>query len=305
MQNHAADSVHANAVPAFGLYGETWSSQVLDRMHWESIPARSRLHGWHIRPHRHSDLLQLMYVQRGPAHLEIDDATQRVDAPTLVLLPPLSVHGFRFHRRVQGHVLTLSAQVMAEFCNQWPALGRGLAQPACLEASGEAGMLDHLFDTVAGEYQGRRPARAEMLQALVAQLLVWTARACQSRVDAPMQDTTPHARGARHLQAYLSLVDAHFREHWPLQRYAQQVGVSSGHLNALCRRLAGATALQLQQRRLLLEAQRSLTYTTLDVQQVAAMLGFSDAAYFSRWFSRSAGCAPSAFRSRGRRQGVG
>jgi AraC family transcriptional activator of pobA len=306
MPTTAKEVDERQAVPAFGLYGEAWSSQALDRMHWESIPARSRLHGWRIQPHRHSDLLQLMYVQRGPARLMIDADRHLVDRPTLVLLPPLSVHGFDFSRRVQGHVLTLDAPVVSEFSGRWPLSARVLSRPACLAAGEEAAMLDQVFAAVADEYRGRRPARAAMLQALVSQLLVWTWRACLLQ-EQPLAESgsTPDARAARYLRSYLALVDTHFRQQWPLQRYAQQVGVSTGHLNAVCRGLAGASALQLLQRRRLLEAQRSLTYTSMDIQQVAASLGFSDAAYFSRWFSRNAGCAPRDFRqrSRGRQHG--
>ncbi|MGQ3468071.1 helix-turn-helix domain-containing protein, partial [Xanthomonas campestris] len=91
----------------------------------------------------------------------------------------------------------------------------------------------------------------------------------------------------------------HYRAHWSIARYAAQVGLTPGHLNAVCQRLANASALQLLQRRLMLEAGRSLRYTSMSVQQVAADLGFFDAAYFSRFFARHAGCSPSHFRAAG------
>ncbi len=48
----------------------------------------------------------------------------------------------------------------------------------------------------------------------------------------------------------------------------------------------------------MLEARRSLVYTTLTVQQLATVLGYADAAYFSRCFRRHAGCSPIQFRQR-------
>ncbi|WP_033487402.1 AraC family ligand binding domain-containing protein, partial [Xanthomonas phaseoli] len=65
------------AVPAFGLYGEQ-HADAAELLHWESIAARSRLHDWQIVPHRHEDLAQLVYVQRGPATLQLDGRTQRL-----------------------------------------------------------------------------------------------------------------------------------------------------------------------------------------------------------------------------------
>lgn len=49
--------------------------------------------------------------------------------------------------------------------------------------------------------------------------------------------------------------------------------------------------------RLLLEAQRDLTYTSLSVKQIAWSLGFADAAYFTRFFQRLAGRTPTQWRS--------
>lgn len=288
--------VPGQPVPAFRLYGETGDAAVADVLHWESIPARSRLHDWRIRPHRHHDLSQLLYVQDGPAGIHIDGRSQRVDRAALVWMPPLYVHGFDFHRRIRGHIVTLSAALLEAWHAQWPQMAQALARPACLEVGRDRAMLDACFAGIATEHAHRRDGRAPMLHALAGQVLVWTARRAlhQAAPDAG----AGHERGTEHVRAFLALVDRYYREHWSLQRYADQLGLSPSHLGALCRQHAGAPPLQLVQRRVMLEAQRSLVYTSLSVQQVAAWLGFADAAYFSRYFARNAGCSPNAFRHR-------
>ncbi|TAA09754.1 helix-turn-helix domain-containing protein [Pseudoxanthomonas winnipegensis] len=281
-------------VPAFGLYGERGGSAPTDALHWESIPARSRLHDWHIRPHRHHDLSQLLYVQRGPAGVQIDGEVRRIARATVVWMPPLHVHGFEFHARIRGHIVTLSPALLAHWTAQWPELATALARPACLEVGHDRPQLDACFAAIAGEHAHGREGRGAMLHALAGQLLVWAARRCLHQRQA-LPDAE-QARGAAHVRAFLSLLDQHYREHWPLQRYAEQLGVSAGHLGLLCRQFADATPLELVQRRVMLEARRSLVYTAMSVQQIAAWLGFADAAYFSRYFSRNAGCSPNAFR---------
>lgn len=52
-------------VPVFKLYGAPLEWPTPDLLHCESIPARSRLHDWEIKPHRHADLAQLLYVRKG------------------------------------------------------------------------------------------------------------------------------------------------------------------------------------------------------------------------------------------------
>ena len=63
------DKTPAMAVPVFKLYGETAAWPTPDLLHCESIPARSRLHHWEIKPHQHAELFQLLYVQRGQAQV--------------------------------------------------------------------------------------------------------------------------------------------------------------------------------------------------------------------------------------------
>ena len=44
------------------------------------------------------------------------------------------------------------------------------------------------------------------------------------------------------------------------------------------------------------EARRNLQYTRMTITQLSDYLGFSDAAYFSRFFRRYSGMSPKAFR---------
>ena len=88
----------ASLVPVFKLYGETAAWPTPDLIHCESIPERSQLHGWEIKPHRHGDLLQLLYVQAGEAELEIEGQVRQVDRASLQVVPaPVSYTHLRAH----------------------------------------------------------------------------------------------------------------------------------------------------------------------------------------------------------------
>src|SRR5690554_1295592 len=97
---------------------------------------------------------------------------------------------------------------------------------------------------------------------------------------------------------YQALIEAQFRRQPSVEQFAAQLGMSSAHLNTLCRRLADRSALQLLHERLLLEAKRQLTYTNMTVSQVSDSLGFSEPAYFTRFFKRHTGLSPREFRLR-------
>jgi AraC family transcriptional activator of pobA len=87
-----------------------------------------------------------------------------------------------------------------------------------------------------------------------------------------------------------------FAGHYPLVHYAQNIGISTAHLNALCRQLTSRSALELIQERIALEARRNLVYTAMTISTVAEALGFADPAYFTRFFKRHTGMSPKAFR---------
>ena len=81
--------------------------------------------------------------------------------------------------------------------------------------------------------------------------------------------------------------------------YAGQLHVTPARLNAACQDVAGRSASNVLFDRLAIEAKRHLLYTNLGITEIAHSIGFEDAAYFSRFFTRRAGVAPSRFREGG------
>lgn len=278
-------------VPLFQLYGENQAWPGTDLLHCESIQARSRLHHWEIKPHRHADLFQLLYVQRGQALVEIEGIHREIRQAALQVVPPLTVHGFRFSADIQGHVLTFGPALVADLEQRLGAPLAVLASAACYPLGKDRQRLHGLIDTLHQEYQGHAPARGAMLQALVTALMVWISR---QQLGQPPRNRDERDRQL--LGQYLRLVEAHYREHLSVDTFASRLGISSLQLNQLCRELAGQTALQVVHQRLLLEARRNLIYTRMSISQLSDSLGFSDPTYFARFFKRLTGQTANGYR---------
>lgn len=77
---------------------------------------------------------------------------------------------------------------------------------------------------------------------------------------------------------------------------AAEVGLTSRDLGEAVRAATGLTVNDFVIEVRLARAQALLAETGLDVGQIAARVGYDDAAYFSRIFSRRTGVSPSAFR---------
>ena len=68
-------------IPSYVLYGETYGSPFPDCLHCETISDRSRLHDWHIRPHRHYGLHQFLWIAKGSVVASADSSQHVLTAP--------------------------------------------------------------------------------------------------------------------------------------------------------------------------------------------------------------------------------
>jgi AraC family transcriptional activator of pobA len=138
-----------------------------------------------------------------------------------------------------------------------------------------------------------------LVGALLSKALVHLARAGNGGADElpPASD-----RDSSRIEHLVELVDAHFREHRPVGFFAERLGLSPTHLNRLARRHLGESVQALIDRRLAGEARRALVFTIEPAKAIAFGLGFSDPAYFNRFFRKRTGMTPGRFRASARRK---
>lgn len=281
-------------IPVFKLYGESRAWHTPDLIHCESISERSEMHQWHIAPHRHNGLVQLVYLSAGTATVELEGKTHQLQRPTLLFLPEMCVHGFDFSRDAEGRVITIAAPLLKQLSERHDFLMSATGEAGVFPLTSLDGPVNSILETIAEEYINPAPGRALVLESLVGVLLVWLRRR-QAR-DALPEPGSRQDRGGHHLLQFSRLVENHYKAHHPIEFYGGQLGITAAHLNTLCRRLAGHSALQIVHERLLLEAKRNLIYTSMTISQVSDTLGFSEPAYFTRFFKRLTGSSPKAFR---------
>ncbi len=288
-------------IPRYALYGEPERDAERDFLHVETIAARSSLHDWEIKPHRHRDLVQLLLMVSGGGELRYDGHLRQLRAPTLVVLPATVVHGFRFDTDTEGHVLTVSERFIGEVligrmaAEVRPARARAVAFALSNEELQQHGLRAH-FEAIASELVWSAPGRITAIAAHLGLVL-----AAVVRLEALRQGEAVHpwATEDEIFLRFHQLVESSFREHHhTVGYYAAKLCISESQLKTLCRRRAGRSPLAIIHARLLAEAQRDLLYTSLSIAEVGYALGFNDPAYFSRFFSRHMGGSPSAYRRR-------
>jgi AraC-like DNA-binding protein len=95
---------------------------------------------------------------------------------------------------------------------------------------------------------------------------------------------------------FKELIKQHFREIKQVKDYAVQLNITPLYLNEIVKNVTGFAASYWIQKEILLEAQRLLFYTHMDVKEIAFVLGYEDHTYFSRFFKKNIGTTASTFR---------
>jgi AraC family transcriptional activator of pobA len=290
-------SVRQN-VPSFSLYGERGAAtRVAGPVHVEDIQSRSRKYLWQIGAHRHAELCQCILISAGPASIVIEELRTKLDGPALILIPAGAIHSFRFRADTQGYVLTINFQHLTELASaahQAP-IEELFSVPRVLELSFNPALADRaarMLECLCQEQRNAKAAATPVGGWLACCVLYTVAEAIKHSGASESYSGTDLARLRRFRQA----IEHRYVQHWPIQRFAKELGVSETSLNRLCRRLTGSTAFDLLQQRLALEARRRLIYATESVSGIAGALGFKDSAYFSRFFRRHSGVSPQEFR---------
>ena len=277
----------ATAIQTFSLFGE--SGHLPDVLHCETIAARSALHDWELSPHRHGQLHQLLLLTAGGGAVQLEGKRVELAPLALVNIAAGDVHAFSFQRGTQGWVTTLADELLGEILAQAGDVRRALGQSFVINAN--AGIRD-VVATIADEFNGRSTARALILRGLASMLTGLVARTAADAEVVPRY--LPDSNLFRRFEA---LLEKQYLKHWTVSDYARALAVSPTHLSRVTRAATGRAASDLIDERIVREARRNLAYTQLQIATIADTLGFNDAAYFSRVFTRVTGVSPRLFRA--------
>lgn len=294
----ATAAVPSFSIPEFALYGEATRGRDLEAVHIELIETRSRQYDWHIDTHTHAGLFQVLFLFTGRVRANIDGELRDYAGPVALTIHPSLAHGFDFSEGAQGYVVTIDQNMLFAAAGHEGDLFSALfVQPLAidLQAAPDAlARIEALLNNLLQEAAWPRHGHALMLEWLARSTLLMLVR-----VQAERRIADTSGRGDFELFSRFRVeVERHYKEQWQIGQYAGLLRVTPARLNRLCVKLAGKSAFEITQERLMLEACRKLTYVPAGVASIAYELGFQDPAYFSRLFKKLMGVTPKEFRRR-------
>lgn len=279
-------------IPRFFLYGEA-PRAVDDRfVHLELLDERSRPANWTIRAHSHRDLHHVFHLRMGRGVVEADGDRLSFRAPCLIVIPAGVVHGFHYEPDSEGQVLTFADALLRDLVQREPRLRTMLDRQAWVGTI-EGNRLSEGFANLARELAWQTLGHELAVLCQLGGVLI---EALRIHEDSARESASPPSADAALVARYRELIERDFRQHRSIASAALELGVSERRLRAACESEGAGSPLGMRQERLLLEARRLMRYSNMNIAQIGAYLGFQDAAYFTRVFSRATGQPPRAFR---------
>ncbi len=283
-------------VPRYFLYGETeptgdWFLNI------EPLDQRCRLEGWIIAPHAHPHFVQIIVVKTGSGSITMEGESQQFSGPALIVVPMHTIHSLDYEEGSSGWVLTVADSHIDLLDRHAPELSGLWAAPVAVscEDDGWLSAADAASGALHRELDAGEIGSVIATEALLTTLFVVILRQL-ARVGG-LRKAKLSGGPAELVSRFRGLIENHFSENWPLSKYTQSLRVSLVQLRAACLAANGDGPLKLVHERILIEAKRNLIYTAHSVAKIAYMLGFSDPAYFSRFFTQHVGEPPAQFRT--------
>ncbi|MEO0901722.1 MAG: AraC family transcriptional regulator [Bacteroidota bacterium] len=97
-------------------------------------------------------------------------------------------------------------------------------------------------------------------------------------------------------QKFEQLVDKLYIDSKNVSDYASQLNVTPNYLTTIVKEVTGKTAKDVIQGRLFLESKTMLTFTSLDIAEIAYQLNLQEPTHFTRFFKKYSGTTPNKFR---------
>ncbi|MDQ0471787.1 helix-turn-helix domain-containing protein [Labrys wisconsinensis] len=281
-----------SAIPEFFVYGEPARPLDVGFLHVETVMARHTVHFGRVAAHKHPQLAQITFWTCGRGLYRIEEQAWSFSAPAASFVPSDVVHGFTIEPGTDAIVVSIANDALAGIAGhsllplETPVFVAGRAEDPLWRR------LAATLELIQAEHAEALAGADTVLLPLIAVALSNLARL---RAGAPALAVPAALALATRLRR---LVDRHFREDWPVERYVEALGTTRHLLDKAARRAGGRGVKDMVSERRLVEAKRLLLFTIRGIEDIAYEIGFEDAAYFSRFFRHRVGEPPAAWRRR-------
>ena len=242
----------------------------------------------------------LILLTDGNGELEWSDGLTTLSAPAVQWLGIPASAKLRLAAGTSGYIARLSETAIAELVGnraESQTLAGIIDRSFLISLAGERRLTDELERCMArlGEETALSEGGSQLM--VISWLRILFISILRRVGDVRSVSAAMRGEAPIILRRFRQLVELHFREQWPVGRYARTMGVSPDRLHAICTRELGKSPKALIGERVIREAALHLTRSMLTIKQIGFALGFRDQAHFSNFFRLRTGHPPGRMRA--------
>ncbi|WP_343670801.1 helix-turn-helix transcriptional regulator [Chitinophaga sp.] len=252
------------------------------------------------RPHIHS-YYQIIWFYSGVGSHYVDFVKHDVTDQMIFCIARNQVHCFDHHPGYEGVLLHFNETFLAQsdetdFFLKCNLFSSPYQQPGCKIDAATVQKLNTIIQQIKAELEENNEfGRDEIIRAYLKSFLILVQRTKQ--LSGGQQFASFAADDKRmQLVRFFNLVEQHYKKGLAVNEYARLLHISARTLSDLTSQLINKTPSQMIQERIILEAQRLLTHSSLNINQIGYRMGFDDPSYFVKYFKKHTKMSPSDFR---------
>lgn len=254
------------------------------------------------KPHIHS-FYQIIWFKHGKGKHFVDFKSYNVFENTIFFVAQNQVHYFDEDIDYEGvlihfnEVFLVKNENEMEFFLKCNLFNNPYQPPSCSIGKEMDGILGEYISQMEREFENKEEFGKELiLRNCLKSFLIQILRRKNELENSSDQPTEIIDEKRLQLVKFVNLITENYQKGFTISEYARLLHISSRSLSELTHQLLNKTPSQMIQERIILEAQRMLLYSDLNINQIGYRLGFDDASYFVKYFKKHTKTSPSEFR---------
>jgi AraC family transcriptional activator of pobA len=254
------------------------------------------------RPHIHS-YYQIIWFKSGEGKHFVDFREYGVLENSMFFIAKNQVHYFDQHTHYQGVLVHFNEIFLIQNSNETDFFLKSnifnspYQQPSCCVGNTIENILEEYIQQISRELESTQAfGKEELLRGYLKSFLIQIQR---RKNDLEQNENNilvaPNEKRVQ-LVKFVNLIDENYNKGFTISEYANLLYISSRTLSDLTKDALNKTPLQMVQERIILEAQRLLIHSDLNINQIGYRLGFDDPSYFVKYFKKHTHTSPSDFR---------
>lgn len=241
------------------------------------------------KAHKHDAYFELIYLSEGAGFHWIDTEKFQISPPVVFFLSG-QLHYWEMTAIPKGYVMLFREGFFAQ--KELLNLARSLEDTVYVNPS-PTDNLDFIFSEMEKEYRNPSKNSVDLIQGYLQVALV---KLLRHKEQKNVTVTSGGQEAFRKFQQFI--YHANPVSNVKVNQAADHLGLSPQNLNTICRRISGKSASELIIEQVILEAKRYLIHSDKNISEIAFALNFTDPSHFVKYFKKTAGETPQAFRSR-------